>query len=105
MPFPNFNLDRLADAVATDATVVAAGTASDTVIKDAPGRLCTVIVTASDTNPLLIYDNASAGSGTVIGAVPASAAVGSSYTFNAPAENGITVDGHADNPGVTITWS
>ncbi len=83
---------------------IASGTAADTVIKAAPGRLCRVLVTAQNTNPMLIFDNASGHTGTIIGAVPANAAVGSLYDFGLPAANGITVQGNAANPGVTISF-
>jgi hypothetical protein len=86
------------------ATAVASGTSADTVIKATPGRLCRVLVTVTNTNPMNIYDNASAGSGTVIGCLPASPTVGNVYDFQMPAANGITVDGHASNPGVTISF-
>ncbi len=88
-----------------ETTAVAAGTATDTVIKAEKGLLCRIVVTATDSNPMMIYDHATEGTGKVIGALPANPAVGSSYTFMMPAENGIVVDGHADNPGVTISWS
>jgi hypothetical protein len=89
----------------TTTIAVAAATASDTVIKNGVGRLCRVLVTATGTNPMQIFDNASAGSGTVIGCLPASPAVGSTYDFNLPAANGITVKGSATNPGVTISYA
>jgi hypothetical protein len=46
---------------------VPAGTAADTVISPAPGRLCKVLVTTLGTNAMQIFDNASAGSGKIIG--------------------------------------
>jgi len=83
---------------------VAATTATDTVIKAASGRLCRVIVLVTGTNPMAIYDNATAGSGTQIGALPASPAVGAVYDFQVPCSNGITVKGNASNPGVVVTY-
>lgn len=91
--------------VAVATTAIAAGATSNTVVKAAPGRLFRVLVTATGTNPLLIYDNASTNSGTVIGALPASPAVGATYDFELPAANGITVGGNSANPGVTVSWS
>ncbi len=99
------------DATIADATggvstdVVAAGAATDTVISAAAGRLCRVLVTTLGTNAMTIYDNATAGSGRIIGIVPASAAAGTVLTFLMPTTNGITVDGHSDNPAVTVSWS
>jgi len=87
------------------ATPVAASTATDTVIKASPGRLCRVVVTATGANPMSIWDNASGHTGTIIGQLPASPAVGSVFDFNLPAANGITVQGSATNPGVTIGYN
>ena len=83
---------------------IPSGTATDTVVKAAGGRLCRVLVTATNSNAMLIFDNASGHTGTTIGAVPANAAVGSVYDFQLPAANGITVQGNANNPGVTIGY-
>jgi len=89
----------------TNTLAIAAATATDTVVKGYKGRLCRVLVTATGTNPLQIFDNASAATGTIIGALPASPAVGAVYDFNLPAANGITVKGNAANPGVTISFA
>lgn len=85
------------------ATAIAAGVATDTVIKASPGRLCRILVTTAGANALLVYDNATAGSGTVIGALAAAAAAGI-YDFQMPASAGITVKGNAANPAVTISY-
>ena len=85
-------------------TAIAASVATDTVIKASAGRLARVLVTATGTNPMQIFDNATVGSGKIIGALPASPAVGTVYLFGMPAANGITVKGNAANPGVTISW-
>lgn len=89
----------------TDVVAVAAGTATDTVVKATPGRLCRVLVTTTGTNPMTIHDDSDSGDGTVIGCLPASPAVGATYVFGLPATSGITVKGHASNPGVTISFS
>ncbi len=86
-------------------TAIAAGAAANTVVKASAARLARVLVTAVGTNAMLIYDNATTGSGTIIGVIPANAAVGSVYDFSMPAANGITVAGNAANPGVTISYS
>lgn len=78
--------------------------ASAVTVKTSPGRLCKVLVTTTGTNAMLIYDNASAASGTVIGALPANPTVGSIYEFLMPANNGITIAGSASNPAVTISY-
>lgn len=83
---------------------VAAGTAANTVVKAAPGRLVRVLVTATGTNPAQIFDNASTAAGTVIGALPASPAIGTVIYCEMPAVNGITVGGNAANPAMTISY-
>lgn len=94
----------LVDGVFT--TTITAGVATDTVIKASSGYLNSVLVTATGTNALNIFDNASGHSGTQIGLVPANASVnGVPFTFKNPAANGITVQGNSNNPGVTISWS
>lgn len=85
-------------------TAFAAGTAVATPIKAAAGRIGKVIVTVLGTAAMNIYDNASAASGTILCAIPASAPVGSIYDVQMPAANGITVGGVASSPGLTIGW-
>ena len=84
---------------------VAAGTSGDTVVKATPGRICRILITTTGTNPMQVFDNASAGSGTIIACLPASPTVGTTYVFGLPASAGITVKGHASNPGVTISYA
>lgn len=88
----------------TTTVAIAAGTATDTVVKAAPGRLCRVLVTTTGTNPMAIWDNASGHTGTIIGAFAASPTVGTVAVFDMPAANGITVQGNASNPAVTISF-
>jgi len=90
---------------AVSTVAIAAAVAGNTVVKATAGRAVTVVVTATGTNPLVCYDNASAASGTIILYVPASAALGSTYPSELPAANGITCAGNAANPGVTIGYN
>jgi len=77
-----------------------------TVIKASPGRLARILVSvANGANPILIYDNASAASGTVIGAVAASAAIGTAVDCQMPAANGITIAATASAGTITVSWS
>lgn len=85
-------------------TTIAASTATDTVVKASSGRICKVLITTLGTGTCLIYDNASAGSGDLVGSIPASAAVGTIYDFDIPCTNGITVKGNANLPAVTISY-
>lgn len=83
-------------------TAIASGVAGNTVIRASPARLARILVTATNTAAMNIFDNATTPSGTIIGIVPANAAVGTIIDCQAPAANGITVGGNANNPGVTI---
>lgn len=86
-------------------TPVAAGTATDTVIKATPGQLGKVLITTLGANPLVIYDNATGHTGTIIGYIAASAVAGTLLTFNMSALNGITIQGNAANPAFTVSWA
>lgn len=102
-----FTADVMGEAlVATGGlvTTAVAVSASNTVVKGTPGRLCNILVTTTGVTALQVFDNATTNSGTIIGQLPASAAVGSIYSFNMPAAAGITVAGSATNPAVTISW-
>jgi hypothetical protein len=83
---------------------IAAGVTANTVVKGSPGRLARILVTASGTGALNVFDNSSAASGTQIALVPASAPAGTLVDCQAPALSGITVQGNAANPGITIFY-
>lgn len=83
---------------------IAAGVATNTVVRGSSGRLARILVTTSGTNALNVFDNSSSASGTQIALVPANAAAGTLLDCQAPALNGITVQGNAANPGVTIFY-
>ncbi len=93
----------LAEVGGTTTVPIAAGVAANTVIKATPGRLVRVLVTATGTNPMQFFDNASAASGTIIGALPASPAIGTVLLLDMPALQGITAGGNAANPAVTVS--
>ena len=83
---------------------VAAGTGT-TVIKASAGRLCRALVTAGTiTGAVTIYDNATTGSGTVIGVIPTTAVIGGTYDFQMPAANGITAIGAAGSAALTVSF-
>ena len=89
-----------------DATVSIPSAAGNVIVSANPGRLATVLVTTTGSGgPTLIYDNATTNSGTVIGYIPASAAVGTLYIFDMPAANGITVAGISSGPVLTVSYS
>jgi len=75
-----------------------------TAVKSSAGRLASVIVINTGSAQLNFYDNATQASGTPIGAVPANAAVGSVYSFNAPAANGIVANSVASCCSVTVCY-
>lgn len=85
-------------------TAVASGTVADTTIKATAGRLARILVTATGTANVLIFDNASGHTGTIIGVIKSSAAVGDVIELRIPAANGITVQGNANNGGFTVSW-
>lgn len=90
---------------AVTASQIAAGVV---VIKGAPGRLCRVLVTTTTTSAqaITVYDNASAGSGTVVGLIPGGTSAGTITDFEMPAVNGLTIGQNASLAagGVTISW-
>ncbi len=91
----------------TTATPVAVGTVGNTVIKAAAGRLCRIAITAAagtTTGNTTIYDNATTNSGTVLAVVPNNTAVGTFVDVQMPAANGITVNGSANSPAMTISF-
>lgn len=88
----------------TSCTAVAAGTIADTTIKATAGRLARILVTATGTANVLIWDNASGHTGTIIGVIKSSAVVGDILELRMPAANGITVQGNANNGGFTVSW-
>jgi hypothetical protein len=86
------------------ALTASAPTNATTVIKASPGRLATLLVTTLGTGTFQCFDNASTGSGTIIGDFGASAAVGSVQTLNMPAANGITCVSAVSGPVVTVAY-
>lgn len=77
-------------------------TAATQTIKNTPGRIFRVIVTAG-TGAISIFDNASAASGTLLW-TKATNAVGDSVAIDCPAVNGITVTVGATTT-VNFIWS
>lgn len=91
----------------TNTTPIAAGVATNTVIKATPGKAFTILITTVGTNTLTVSDansSATAAAGTIIGITAASAALGSAFTCVGPSQFGIVVLGNAANPAVTISW-
>jgi hypothetical protein len=78
------------------------------VIKGVAGRLCRVLVTTTMTSAQAItfYDNASAGSGNVIGLIPGGTTAGTITDFEMPAAAGITIGQNASLAagGITVSW-
>jgi hypothetical protein len=84
----------------------AANSNANTVIKNAAGTFYNATVTTTGTAGLIIYDNASTNSGTILLSIPANATVGTIYSFpgGMPAANGITSAGVTNCPAVTIAY-
>lgn len=94
---------NLVDAIPAIVTIPAE-TAAATVVKASPGRLCRILITAAGAAPVVVYDNASSASGTIIGITPADPAVGTTFRFDMPAANGITIAGSGTLPGFTLSY-
>lgn len=76
-----------------------------TVVKAGAGRLCRIlVVTTNGANPILIYDNSSAASGTVVGVVAANAAAGTILDLQMPCTNGITIAATASAGTITVSY-
>lgn len=88
-------------------TASIASSAATTVVKNAPGRVVRVVVTTAGTSTdnATIYDNASAGSGTILGVVAGGGTVGAVTAIDMPAVNGITVVNVASGPAFTLGYS
>mgnify|MGYP001566741829 CR=1 FL=1 len=86
-------------------TAVAAGTTSaDSVVSAAAGRLYKIIVIATGSAAVSIYDNATASTGTVLFTVPANAATGTIYNVELPVSAGITVGKVNNSPAMLLTY-
>lgn len=92
--------------VATNTTALLA-TTTNTLIKATPGRLITIQITAGGSTTMQFVDSnqTTNTNGTLLGVALGTAAVGTTYTLNQPAVNGILAVGNAGNPGVTVGWS
>jgi hypothetical protein len=91
------------EASSNAAVAAGAGTAA-VVVKASKGYLKGVLVTATGSANLLLYDNASAASGTVIGFVPSTATLGQYFVTEMPATNGITAGQLSGTPAVTASF-
>jgi hypothetical protein len=83
---------------------VPANNGAAVVIKNAPGRLMRVIVTAVGTAATKFYDNASAASGSVLLTIPASPTLGAVYDVELSAVNGIVCDGVTNGSGCAVGY-
>jgi len=86
------------------ATATVAAGAGDAVVKSSCGRLCKALVTSVGSGQATIYDSAGAPSGTVIGIIPAGAALGAIFDFGIPASAGIVVANAAGGPALTVSF-
>jgi hypothetical protein len=99
--------DDAGNSVKAEKTAAIAGNAAATiVVKATPGRVINALVTvAGTTTATTIYDNAGAGSGTILALIPAATAVGTQITIDMPAANGITVVQGASSVGFTLGYN
>jgi hypothetical protein len=72
-------------------------------------RLNRVLVTTTTTSaqPITFYDNATAGSGTIVGVIPGGTTAGTVVDFGMPCINGITIGSNASlgAGGITISFT
>ena len=78
-------------------------TNTTTTIKTGAGRLAKILVTSTGTGTGNCYNNTSAG-GTIIAAIPASAAVGTVYDLQMPYTTGLTCISATSGPGFTVSY-
>ena len=83
----------------------AAGAGGAAAASAAPCRLCRLVVLAAGTAATLIYDNASAASGTLLYSLKASPTVGDIVDLQIPASAGIYVAGAANTSSVLVTYA
>lgn len=83
---------------------VTAQTAGAAAVVTGSGRLCRIITTSAATAGILFYDSTTQAAGTVIGAVPAGAAVGTMYSPELPFANGVYPAGAINTPACTVGY-
>jgi len=92
--------------IAANTTQIPAGTADPIIIRNIRGVYYGLIVTSSAAGVPVVYDNATASSGKVVGEAPASTIGQSLGPANGiTCNNGITVSGGSTMPSMTILWS
>lgn len=81
--------------------------AGNTVVKNSAGALVSIVVTTAGTGSgnVLVYDNASTNSGTVLFALPATVSVATFYIINGWALAGITIQNVLNGPVLTVFYS
>jgi hypothetical protein len=107
---PSWQVDKNGSAVSVNPAANApqpANTAGVVVVKNSAGYLWSAVVTTLGTAQLDVYDNASTAAGTKLLSIPASAPVGTIYSFpgGARATNGIVSNGILNCPGVTFHYA
>lgn len=111
----SYTKDENSDAVADKSSLVtnggqltsyhAAGASGAAAALAAPGRLCKISVLSSGSAATIIYDNASAASGTKLYTVKASPTVGDVIDLQVPASAGIYVAGATNTSALLVTYS
>jgi|SRR5579884_142498 len=97
---------QIMQRAASHKAIAAGAGAAAVVVKASAGELVTVTVTgATSTADLIFYDNASAGSGDILGVIPSGATKGTTVTFNMPAVNGIVAEQANGSAAVTCSFN
>ncbi len=68
--------------------------------------MCKILLSSNNgANAIVVYDNSSAASGTVVAYIPASAQASSIYDVQMPCSSGITIAATASAATITISFS
>src|SRR3990167_5777398 len=78
-------------------------TSAQTTVKDSPGFLRGVMVNASPTSAIRLYDNTVSG-GSTIATIPASVGAGTFYQFGLRFGTGLTVSSGSSDTNITIIY-
>lgn len=88
---------------AVAAVSIPIGVTANTVVRKLSGGLGSVLIQATTTAAVTIYDSAVGVAGAVIGFIPSGALAGN-YVFDMPASQGVTVAGASTNPAMTVSY-
>ncbi len=103
--FPTTQLQFVTNAGKTTGTILAGTAGSNTIVTAAPCILDRVSVTTAGTASLILYDNATTNSGTIVFASPATYALGTITEVKMPCLNGITARLQSGSAACTVSYT